>query len=248
MPKYEFQPGTFCWIELAAADRRAAAEYYNALFGWTTRDLPMGPNPDDVYGMFVHDGVECGAVYTKQPDARPHWLSYIATANVDDTAAKAKSLGAKAADPFDVFEAGRMSHITDPQGASFAAWQPKQATPFVRDENNTLCWNELMTSDIDGAREFYKSLFDWNLKVSPEYTEMHAGEKAVGGMMQHPMPGAPPSWTPYIMVESVDAIVEKAKSLGSQIFVQNDVPNVGRFAYIGDPQGAVFAVFTPAAR
>ena len=57
----------------------------------------------------------------------------------------------------------------------------------------------------------------------------------------------PPAWTPYFMVTDVDASASKAKELGGQVYMgPMDIPNVGRFAVVTDPQGAAFAIFKSA--
>ena len=53
----------------------------------------------------------------------------------------------------------------------------------------------------------------------------------------------PPNWLPYVMVDDANAIAEKATQLGGKLFVPpTDIPNVGRFSVIQDPQGATFAI------
>ncbi len=244
------EPGMFCWVELTTPDRRAAQRYYTSLFGWTANEMPMdGGEP---YVMLQKDGKNVGALY-QNTDAPPNWASYVAVESVDDTAKSAKDLGANLiAEPFDVMDVGRMAVVQDPQGAVFCIWQAKLHHGIeVRDEVGTLCWNELMTSDVEAARQFYGPLFDWNLKVTPGYTEAHVGEKAVGGLMQiaPEMHGMPPHWQPYFMVADCDAALAKAKSLGtSDSFGPMDIPDVGRFAVINDPHGATFAVIQLARR
>ncbi len=244
MPVIEkYEPGMFCWIELATNDAAAAKTFYTSLFGWTANDMPI---PDGVYTMWQKNGHDLGAMYQSK-DIPPNWASYINVANVDDSAKKAQSLGANLiAPPFDVMDVGRMAVVADPQGATFCLWQAKKHIgATIRDEANTLCWNELMTSDIVVARDFYKGLFGWNLELSPQYTEIHVGPVPVGGMMQitSDMMGTPPNWSPYFSVDDCDGTVAKAKSLGAQIYVPpTDIPNVGRFSVIADPQGAMFDV------
>ena len=81
--------------------------------------------------MFTLDGRYTGACYTLRPDMRergvpPHWLAYVATANADETAAKAVAAGGKLVDqPFDVMQFGRMVVLQDPTDAILAAWQAK---------------------------------------------------------------------------------------------------------------------------
>jgi len=132
--------------------------------------------------------------------------------------------------------------------ASFSLWQPKEHIgATVINEPGALCWNELMTSDINGARKFYTGLFGWKLKESPEYTEVHAGDQATGGMMQitEEMKGMSPNWKPYFAASDVDATVKKLQSSGGQVHIlTTDIPKVGRFSIVSDPQGASFAVIT----
>ena len=53
-----------------------------------------------------------------------HWTTYIASDDVDDTAAKIRDAGGTVLmDPFDVFDAGRMTIAQDPTGATFGVWQ-----------------------------------------------------------------------------------------------------------------------------
>src|SRR6185295_14456820 len=144
----EFPEGTPCWIELATSDRDAARNFYTTLFGWTPVDVPM--EPDNPYVLLQKSGTNAGALYSRRDNNMPpNWATYIAVKSVDASAEKVKSLGGNiVAGPFDVMDMGRMAFASDPQGAMFALWQPLKPGPFIRDESNTLCWNELMTNDI----------------------------------------------------------------------------------------------------
>jgi uncharacterized protein len=248
MPKTDSHaPGTFCWIELATTDGQAAKSFYTSLFAWTVIEHDMGPG--GIYVIFQKDGADAAAMYQIPPDMKgmpPNWLSYVAVADADATSAKATSLGGSViSGPFDVMENGRMAVMSDPQGASLAVWQAKSHPGVgVRDEPGTLCWNELQARDMDKARAFYSELFTWRMKESPEYTEMHVGDTAVGGMMLSQAPAEVPShWMPYFAVEDCEASVARLQSLGGQVFAGPfDVPGVGRMAVAADPQGAVFSV------
>ena len=57
--------------------------------------------------------------------------------------------------------------------------------------------------------------------------------------------GVPPYWQANVEVTDLDATVAKVKELGGQVHHTEEVAEVGRFAVIGDPQGAVISVFTP---
>jgi predicted enzyme related to lactoylglutathione lyase len=240
----KYPPGMFCWIELATPDRIAAQKFYTSLFGWSTKEIPI--SNDEVYVMLQKNGKTVAALYENK-NVPPNWLSYVAVESVDDAAKTARDLGANLLqEPFDVMTAGRMAAVQDRQGAVFALWEGR-GTPGLelRDETHTLCWNELMTSDAGAAQTFYQSLFNWNLKVSPGYTEVHVGEKPAGGIMQiaPEMHGMPSHWQPYFLVDDADATLRKAQSLGTtEHFGPMDIEHVGRFAVLHDPKGASFAV------
>ena len=112
-------------------------------------------------------------------------------------------------------------------------------------------WVDLMTTDIPKAIAFYKKVVNWETEAwGEDYTLFKSGENAVGGVMKLPAEaqatGAPPHWMAYITVPDVDAAAEQAKTLGATILnPPTDIPQVGRFAVVQDPQGAVFSLFKP---
>jgi hypothetical protein len=117
-------------------------------------------------------------------------------------------------------------------------------------------WRELLTRDLEGAKRFYGELFGWRIQDVPfgeggTYTLLYSGETQVGGMMDlaHVSGGAnvPPHWGVYVSVADVDAAAAKVAPAGGKVFVPpTDIPEVGRFAVIQDPQGAVFSLFRSA--
>lgn len=108
-------------------------------------------------------------------------------------------------------------------------------------------WFELMTTDPEGAKKFYAGLFGWEYEDMPmgpgsTYTIVKAGGKAVAGMMAQPdeCKGMPPSWDIYITVDDVDATAAMVETFGGKVLRPPcDIPEVGRFAVLADPQGAV---------
>jgi uncharacterized protein len=171
--------------------------------------------------------------------------------SADDTAAKAKKLGGTVLlGPFDVMEHGRMAVIQDPTGAVFSLWEPKDHIGAeVVGEPSSFCWNELYTSDAKKAGDFYSNLFGWSREPmqtpTGEYTIFKKGDAQAAGMMQisKEMEAMPPHWMVYFAVDDSDRTVEKAKGMGARVMVPpTDIPNIGRFAILNDPQGADFAV------
>ena len=114
-------------------------------------------------------------------------------------------------------------------------------------------WNELVTNDPAAATSFYTQLFGWTTQEFPmpdfTYTVVSAGgaNTGQGGIMPTPpsAQGMPPAWISYVTVDSVDNTVKQAEKLGGKIVVPpRDIPEVGRFAVIQDPQGAALAIIT----
>jgi uncharacterized protein len=111
-------------------------------------------------------------------------------------------------------------------------------------------WHELLTTDTAAAATFYSRVLPWRTQPSnmPGYTIFMAGGAQVGGLMALPEDGAgtPAHWLVYVGTPNVDATVTQAQALGARLCKDaTDIPNVGRFAVLADPQGATFAVFTP---
>lgn len=111
-------------------------------------------------------------------------------------------------------------------------------------------WHELMTSDPEAASAFYSKVLPWKTQPAstPSYTLWLAGKTGVGGLMALPASpqGGTPAWLVYIGTPDVDATVQEAEGLGASVVKPaEDIAGVGRFAVLSDPQGAVFAVFTP---
>jgi hypothetical protein len=113
-------------------------------------------------------------------------------------------------------------------------------------------WHELLTTDIAASGAFYQKVLPWRIQPSsmPGYTIWMAGQTQIGGLMALPAEaaGAPPHWLLYMGTPNVDATCAQAQALGARVHkAATDIPNVGRFAVLADPQGATFAVFTPGA-
>jgi len=251
----EHTPGTFCWTDMGTTDVDAAKRFYGQVLGWSFNDVPMGEG--QAYSMAQIRGKQVGAMYPQQPQMRqqgipPHWLSYVSVKSADESAAKVEGLGGNVVQPaFDVMDVGRMALIQDPTGAMLALWEPKKhAGAGVLMEPGAMSWNELLTTDTAKAEPFYRGLFGWEAKTMDmgggmKYTVFSIGEKQVGGMMQiSPEMGPIPSnWAVYFTTTDCDGTVEQAQRLGAKTLAPPmDIPNVGRFAMLQDPLGAVFAV------
>jgi len=108
---------------------------------------------------------------------------------------------------------------------------------------------ELATTDVAKAKGFYQSLFDWTLNDvemggGMTYTLIRVGEGTGGGMMKHPMPGAPSMWLAYVNVDDVKAATAEARTLGATVVRDvTDVMDEGAFSIIADPTGAMLGLW-----
>jgi predicted enzyme related to lactoylglutathione lyase len=112
-------------------------------------------------------------------------------------------------------------------------------------------WCELMTTDAAAATEFYRSVIGWNAKdagmTGDPYTILSAGEVGTAGLMELPQPardaGMRPGWLGYVWADDLDATAARVAAAGGAVHRTGDIPGVGRFAVVGDPQGAVLVLF-----
>lgn len=118
-------------------------------------------------------------------------------------------------------------------------------------QHGAFSWNELMTSDVDGAKKFYSELLGWSMQDVPtcdmNYTMAKSGDTEVAGIMDIPedFSSMPPAWGSYVTVGNVDVQSALAEKLGGKIVLApQDIPEVGRFAVISDPQGAILSLIT----
>ena len=105
---------------------------------------------------------------------------------------------------------------------------------------------ELNTTDLPKAKAFYSKLFAWELEDMPmatgTYTLIKPGNGTGGGMMKHPMPGAPSTWLAYVQVDDINAGAARVNELGGKAGESMPVPNMGWFATCTDPHGNEFGL------
>lgn len=247
--------GTFCWPECGTKDAAGTKKFYSELFGWTWEDIPMGDM--GTYHIAHLRGSQVAAMYqlTDEMSAQgipPHWASYVNVANVDESAKQVESLGGKVMmGPMDVMEHGRMAFVQDPIGAAFALWQAKTHCGVgMMSEPGSLGWTQLNATDPERAKPFYTALLGWKFQddanpMGGTYTTWLKSDGPAGGMMAMPpgAEGAPSHWLVYWAVADARAAHAKAASLGAVTFVPpTDIPGMGTFAVLQDPQQVVFAL------
>jgi predicted enzyme related to lactoylglutathione lyase len=244
--------GQFVWYELTTPDVDAAQKFYPRVAGWGTQAF------DRDYTMWTSGGVPIAGLFRLTDEMRrqgvpPNWMPYVESSDVDETAAKATSLGGRVVHgPADVPGAGRFAVVQDPHGAVFGVYRADNpggawdGTPVV----GRFSWHELMTADHAAAFAFYQALFGWekagemDMGGGQTYLMFGQGGKMYGGIFTRPpeMAGMHPFWLVYIHVKDVARAVAAATKAGATVHrPQMDIPG-GAIAILGDPQGAGFAV------
>lgn len=248
-----YEHGVPSWVDLETSDVEGAKRFYGGLFGWTATDIPT--DQESPYTMFTKGGKQvAGGGPPSQPEVPPHWNTHINVDSVDDTVAKATAAGGSVImPPMDVMDQGRMAILADPTGAMFGLWEAKAHTGAeLVNEPGAMSWNELMTDDVDAAKEFYAQTFGWGYDSTEmpggmTYHTLKVGDNMAGGLMaKTPDMGDKANvWGTYFGVEDVDAAAATVEQLGGKVIQPPfDVEGVGRMAVVADPQGAVFSIWT----
>jgi len=119
--------------------------------------------------------------------------------------------------------------------------------------NGRFVWYDLMTPNMAASAEFYTKVIGWQATdsgMTPPYTILNMGPSMVGGIMGVPpeaaASGATPAWMGHIGVDNVDDYASRVTTAGGSVRrPPTDIPGVGRFSVVADPQGAVFVLFKP---
>jgi predicted enzyme related to lactoylglutathione lyase len=178
--------------------------------------------------------------------------------NANTAVALAKTAGGRVLiEPFDVAPSGRMALLSDPTGASFGVWEPKQRRGAqIVNEAGAWALNTLNTYDPKGAEGFYGSLFGWKTEVfgdGPSSIFRLTGY--FGGEPTQPVPrdvvammrpvadhGQPCHWGVDFWVDDVDVATGRAAELGGVVLLSPRDSGRFRYAVLADSQGAVFTV------
>jgi predicted enzyme related to lactoylglutathione lyase len=260
-------PGVPCWIDTTHPDAEAAVAFYGGLFGWEFEQVMPEDSPVKYY-MARLPGGDVGAIGSR-PEGGPEtarWNTYVWVEDAEDAAAKVRAAGGTVVmEPGDVGDSGRMAVFTDPAGAAFSVWQPRQHRgAAVVNEHGSLNFNVLNTPDLAGASAFYAAVFGWDvLDVggAPMWALRGYGdllEQRTPGMRENMAamgaperfedvvaavnvtPDVPAHWDLTFAVDDADAIAARAAELGGEVVAPPiDGPWV-RMTVIRDPQGATF--------
>jgi uncharacterized protein len=254
----QYPAGVPCWIDTAQPDVEAALGFYGELFGWEFAGPgPMSDDPAGRYYVARLDGRDVAGISTVPSQGAPPtpgWLTHVAVEDAGVVAAAAREAGGTVVvAPFDALPAGRMAVLRDPAGALFAVWEARERRGAeVVNAPSAWAMSALSTSDPEGARAFYGSLFGWEAEpFGPEVTVLRR-PGYVGGQPEQPVPRdvvavmmqgeGDAVWNVDLWVADADAIAAKASKLGGAVLAEPSESQGFRHAVISDPQGAVLSV------
>lgn len=250
--------GLFGWADLMTRDTATAAQFYDALFGWThvEQPTPMGP----AYTEFFKDGrLVCGMspMMPGVPEqVSAFWNAYVLVEDLDATLDRVlPAHGSVSMPAMDVMNEGRMAMVTDPSGATVGLWEPRDHQGAdVFNEPGSMTWNELQSRDVDAALPFYDAVFGWTWRTQDgsdywvaELPAKQDEDKTNAGAMAMP-PGVPDEvsslWMVYFAVDDCDTSLAAAQELGGQVFLPAMRMDQGTFGGVADPTGGMFFVYS----
>lgn len=261
-PTGERLPGKIIWHDLLTNDPAASQRFYGELFGWEFEAIGIasGLNGNSSYTLIRHDGQLIGGMIdTKALNNRTDISQWVVLMSVDDIDEATRRLAAEGGSvltpPRDLQRRGRVAVVTDAEGALLALLETRDGDPADREpELGGFLWDELWTTDVERATNFYKGVAgfdsaDWDTDTDAEgpanYRLLKAGDVPRAGIVTKPLEDLDPVWVSYLRVESPAAITARVAELGGRVIVEAR-PRIlgGEVAFVAGPSGAGIALQT----
>jgi predicted enzyme related to lactoylglutathione lyase len=237
-----YTEGTPNWVDLGTPDLEAAKRLYADLFGWAYE----GGGPESGhYALCLKEGLAAAGIAPQMdPSDPPRWSTYLASDDLDRTAARITEAGGRLlVEPMDILDAGRMLVAAAPDGSPFGVWQGKAHIGARRvNEEGALIWNDVQTRDGDATDRFYAAVFGYELEpMGEDYMLYKVGDQVIGGRY---LVGAdaPTGWVAYFAVTDTDEAVATVTGAGGQVASPAHDSEYGRIAVVRDPWGATLGV------
>ncbi|WP_327678733.1 VOC family protein [Kitasatospora sp. NBC_00458] len=246
--------GTPCWADAMFTDLEGAKAFYGDVLGWT-----FGESSSE-YGDYTQaysDGKAVAAIVPPMPGqdgdtVTSAWCLYLASPDAAATAEKIRGNGGEVLmGPMQVGEFGTMVIAKDPGGVVFGVWQGGTHEGFEKQAaTGAYTWAELVTREPGPADAFFPAVFPYTVQRMDagdvDYKIFQVGgAPALGRMKAGPddlPPEAPNYISVYFAVDDCDATVAKVTGRGGKLYFGPMDSPFGKFAAVGDPQGAAFGV------
>ncbi|MCG6494478.1 VOC family protein [Kitasatospora sp. A2-31] len=244
--------GTPCWADAMVSDLDSTKAFYGAVLGWT-----FGESASEFgnYTTAYSDGRAVAAVVPPMPggeEPQPAWCLYFASPDAAATAERIRANGGEVLmGPMPVGDFGTMVLARDPGGVAFGVWQAGSHEGFEKQgEPGAYTWAEVLTREPGKADAFFPAVFPFTTKRMDtdevDYKVFHVGGRPVLGRMRIGPGELPPEAPSYVSVffavQDCDAAVGRVTEHGGQLFFGPMDSPYGRFAAVGDPQGAAFGI------
>jgi predicted enzyme related to lactoylglutathione lyase len=250
--------GKFVWHEYMGDDRKAAADFYAEVVGWSVKDAGMPGFAYDIVSVGDHmvGGVMEIPAEARAMGARPSWMGYIWVEDVDAASSKLAGEGGRVfKEPADIPGVGRFAVVAGPYGGAFMLFRDAGGNPPPPPPPDTpglVGWHELHADDGAKALGFYSQFFGWKkdgeFDMGPMgvYHLFSTGHGERGGIMTRMAETPMAFWLYYFNVDAIDPAAERIRAHGGQIINgPHEVPGGQWIVQARDPQGAMFALLAP---
>ena len=250
--------GLFEWVDVAVPDLDAGIAFYSAVFGWDAQPVDSAEGHAG-YVMFYKDGqLAAGmSLLGAGSDTPASWTSYVSVDDVGVIAARALELGAEViVAPMDVSDAGRMTYLRDPQGASIGFWEAGTHTGAdAFNRPGFLTWNGLGSRDVPGSKSFYSTLLpEWEFHDSgtddAPFWMIKVGDRdnaGLGALSDEFSPDTPTHWRVFFVVDDARTSLGVVEANGGQAIGPVVDTGFGPVVRVADPFGAAFLIIGPMA-
>jgi len=240
------QQGRLVWGDLYSSDVNASIDFYNKIFGWTTKKFG---EKNARYHIFF-DGAEPIAGVISRPAQRNQtekalWIGSFTTKNIEIVVTKAVDKRATIIlKPHDFKYYGKRAVIADPQGGVVALLELDPNNGNHKKISNKWSWAQLFSVDTSKAASFYQHSLDYNVEDVGESKQHYY--LAQQGEVRASVVELPDSfeqrdrWVNFIEVDNLTSILEKAIKNGAEIIYQPNKNN--QLAIISDPSGALIGL------
>ncbi len=230
----------FVFADLSTYELAITKNFYSAVFNWEYF------TEDDRYYLAHHDDKQISGLYEtprkfKDMNMPSFWMSYIHVESVEDTVAKAKTLGGiielvETENPI-----GKIALIRDPLGAGFTVYEGDQLNSRFKNTKNALVWNELFISDFSRISPFYETLFHWTFAPAENGRRfiLDSSQQQIGAVQEvsNTRKGKYEYWGVFFAVQDTATTKKSVLENGGLLVFEDD-----HFTALADPFGAFFHV------
>lgn len=247
-PTGRYNQGQIIWHDLITDDAETAKSFYGGLLGWRFEQIGG-------YTLVLNGSERIGGMVELRDEMKERrsagWITYFSMPEVDDTANWVESIGGEILKgPGDMINRGRYATVLDPLGAPLVLLRAEKGDPPKTEvQVGDWLWNELWTTDVEAALDFYQDLGRYAAqKASSEDEEdywilLDDEEHYLGGITVTPFDNLPSQWVPVVRVADILDIAKNVAALGGEVIINHDHPlSNGNVALIRDPTGGIFMV------